>query len=45
MTSYSPPLDVLQAVQARYQKGAKERVNELCCPVDYDASLLAVLPE
>lgn len=37
-------LDVLGAVRARYQQGARERVNELCCPVDYDASLLDVLP-
>lgn len=38
-------LDVLSAVQQRYSQGARERVNELCCPVDYDASLLAVLPK
>jgi SAM-dependent methyltransferase len=36
---------VLSAVQARYRQGARERVNELCCPVDYDSSLLAVLPQ
>jgi len=40
----SAPLDVLGAVQARYRQGARERVSELCCPVDYDASLLKVLP-
>jgi arsenite methyltransferase len=36
--------DVLSAVQARYRRGAVERVPELCCPVDYDPALLAVLP-
>ncbi|MSR60842.1 MAG: methyltransferase domain-containing protein [Planctomycetes bacterium] len=40
----SAPLDVLGAVQARYRQGARERVSELCCPVDYDTSLLKVLP-
>ena len=37
--------DVLDSVRERYAKGAQERVPELCCPVDYDASLLEVLPE
>jgi len=44
MPTESDTLDVLSAVRARYGQGARERVNELCCPVDYDASLLAVLP-
>lgn len=39
------PLDVLAAVRERYARGASARVPELCCPIDYDASLLAVLPE
>ena len=39
------PLDVLDAVQARYAAGAQTQIPELCCPVDYDASLLAVLPQ
>ena len=38
-------MDVLGAVRSRYGKGARELVPELCCPVDYDASLLEVLPE
>jgi len=42
--SDSTPLDVLDSVQARYAEGAETRVPELCCPVDYDASLLEVLP-
>jgi len=37
-------LDVLDAVRARYAAGATERVPSLCCPVDYDASLLEALP-
>lgn len=36
--------NVLETVQDRYAKGAAEQVPELCCPVDYDASLLEVLP-
>ena len=37
--------DVLESVRSRYAEGAEKRVPELCCPVDYDASLLAVLPQ
>ncbi|MFV1997935.1 MAG: methyltransferase domain-containing protein [Acidiferrobacterales bacterium] len=32
-------------VQQRYAGGAKEAEAKLCCPVDYDASLLKLLPE
>ncbi len=35
---------VLDSVRERYGKGAREVVPELCCPVDYDASLLEALP-
>lgn len=38
-------LDVAEAVRARYAQGAEAQVPELCCPVDYDASLLEVLPQ
>lgn len=31
-------------VQARYSQGARERQEALCCPVDYDAGLMALLP-
>ncbi len=31
-------------VQARYSEGAQERQEALCCPVDYDVSLLKLLP-
>jgi arsenite methyltransferase len=37
-------MDVLSTVQERYRKGAREKVNALCCPVDYQAGLLEVLP-
>jgi len=36
---------VLDTVRARYAAGAAAQVPELCCPVDYDARLLEVLPE
>ncbi len=35
---------VLAAVRERYARGAELQVPELCCPIDYDARLLAVLP-
>lgn len=33
------------AVLARYSEGAEEKQEALCCPVDYDRELLALLPE
>lgn len=33
-----------EIVKERYSEGAKERQESLCCPVDYDASLLKMLP-
>ncbi len=33
------------AVKQRYQEGAKQRVEDLCCPVDYDPQYLKVIPE
>ncbi|MAZ87243.1 MAG: methyltransferase [Cellvibrionaceae bacterium] len=32
-------------VSERYAEGAQERQEALCCPVDYDASLLKILPQ
>ncbi|MBT7952593.1 MAG: methyltransferase domain-containing protein [Gammaproteobacteria bacterium] len=32
------------AVLERYSEGAQEKQEALCCPVDYDASLLKLLP-
>ncbi|PCJ16054.1 MAG: methyltransferase [Gammaproteobacteria bacterium] len=34
-----------EVVKERYSEGAKERQETLCCPVDYDASLLKMLPQ
>jgi ubiquinone/menaquinone biosynthesis C-methylase UbiE len=45
MTQNGTSLDVESSVRERYTDGARDRVPELCCPVDYDASLLAVLPD
>ncbi len=36
---------VYENVQDRYSHGAQERQEALCCPVDYDQSLLAALPQ
>lgn len=33
------------SVLERYSEGAKEVQPDLCCPVDYDASLLKILPQ
>ncbi len=33
------------AVRERYSEGAQQRQEALCCPIDYDASLLEMLPE
>ena len=38
-------LDVERSVQQRYGAAATRREEELCCPVDYDARLTAVIPE
>lgn len=32
-------------VRDRYGEGARERVQDLCCPVDYDPRYLEVIPE
>ena len=45
MTSETSSIDVLDAVRTRYGQGAQNQVPELCCPVDYDTSLLEVLPQ
>jgi len=33
------------SVLDRYSEGAEQRQPDLCCPVDYDATLLALLPQ
>lgn len=40
----SQPLDVEQAVRQRYSAAAQQREATLCCPVEYNASYLEVLP-
>lgn len=37
--------NVEKVVQDRYGVGARERVADLCCPVDYDPSYLEVIPQ
>lgn len=37
-------MTVEASVLERYSKGAESRQADLCCPVDYDRSLLALLP-
>jgi len=38
-------MSVKSAVLERYSEGANERQENLCCPIDYDASLLKLLPQ
>lgn len=38
-------MTVEASVLARYSEGAAERQEALCCPVDYDRELLAILPQ
>jgi len=37
-------MNMEQTVRERYSQGAREREESLCCPVDYDAGLLRLLP-
>ncbi len=36
--------NVEKHVRERYSEGAKTRVEELCCPVDYDPRYLEIIP-
>lgn len=40
----SESLSVEQAVRSRYSAAAREKVEALCCPVDYDRQWLKVIP-
>lgn len=40
----SEPVSVEQAVRSRYSTAAREKVEALCCPVDYNRELLRVIP-
>lgn len=41
----SQPLDVELSVRERYNEGAQRRVDDLCCPVDYDPQYLSIIPQ
>jgi len=38
-------MNVESTVKERYSRGAKQREESLCCPVDYDSGLLDMLPD
>ncbi len=38
-------IEVETVVRDRYRQGAQERVQDLCCPVEYDPRYLAAIPE
>jgi ubiquinone/menaquinone biosynthesis C-methylase UbiE len=38
-------MNVESSVTERYSRGAQQREESLCCPVDYDTSLLEMLPD
>lgn len=38
-------MNMQTAVSRRYAEGAEQREEALCCPVDYDAGLLRLLPQ
>ena len=38
-------MNVENSVRERYSQGARERQESLCCPVNYDSGLLAMLPD
>ncbi len=40
----SKPLNVESAVRSRYSAAAQEKVEALCCPVDYNREFLKVIP-
>ncbi len=39
------PLQMESAVKEAYRDGAERRVDELCCPVEYDPRYLEVIPD
>jgi len=38
-------MEMLNEVKKRYSEGAQDVQAELCCPVDYDSTLLKILPK
>ena len=45
MTVLNAPLDVSEAVRERYSAAAEQQEAALCCPVDYDAAYLKIIPD
>ena len=45
MSGDNKTLDTVSAVEQRYSAAAEEREAALCCPVDYDAQYLRVIPQ
>lgn len=45
MTEDNNTLDTVSAVEERYSAAAEQREESLCCPVDYDAKYLKVIPQ
>ena len=44
MSDSNRTLDTVSAVEERYSAAAEQREAALCCPVDYDANYLKVIP-
>jgi ubiquinone/menaquinone biosynthesis C-methylase UbiE len=40
----SPSFNVENAVRSRYSEAARNKVDALCCPIDYNRELLKVIP-
>ncbi|MDB4331496.1 methyltransferase domain-containing protein [bacterium] len=45
MTDTTKSLNTLNVVEERYSAAAEEREASLCCPVDYDAKYLEIIPD
>lgn len=45
MSRKAATLDTEAAVRQRYEKAARAREAQLCCPVDYDPKYLAAIPQ
>lgn len=41
----SQPIQIEESVRRRYSGGAVQREEDLCCPVEYDPSLLEIIPD
>jgi len=44
-TDVAGTINVDEAVRNRYSQAAEQRESQLCCPVDYDARYLKVIPD